>query len=336
MTEIQTFAEALEDSEPLGKRHLLLGNGFSRSKFEDKFAYKSLFALSNFPDDSKLPCVFDSQATTDFELVMRRLDETRDLLSVYLPSQSDSISETSDREKDVLRQTLISAITKNHPERPDEISSKEYEHCRKFLQYFLGTDGGHVFTLNYDLLLYWTLMRSSPMGKDGFRKLNSQLLWDGGSQDVHYLHGALHLFAEGEDVEKLTSATEENKKILDQVRDRITAERLPLFVTEGNSRHKHQRILNNPYLSNSYRCFGDVVGNEDNVLFVFGHSLSDQDDHILRRIVEGSFKHLFVSVVEADKPDVVKKANALANKRKGGSLCIHFYCAESANVWGEP
>ena len=335
MTKTLTFNQALEASQGCGQRHLLLGNGFSISRFP-LFNYKSLLKQSSFPDDSKLPCVFQSQDTTDFELVMRRLDETRDLLSVYLPSQSDSISETNDREKEVLRNTLISAITKNHPKRPDEISRKEYGHCRKFLQYFLGKDGGHVFTLNYDLLLYWTLMSSGPMGKDGFRKSNSQLLWVGGSQDVHYLHGALHLFEKEDAVEKIKYDT---KTLREQIKGRIQEGQFPLFVTEGDSNHKRKKIEARPYLEHSYQHFSNVVGKEDTVLFVFGHSLSDQDSHILERMIDGSFRHLFVGLFNGaggDADTVRSRAEKLKQQRKPNSpLCVQYYDAESANIWNK-
>ena len=348
MTKTLTFNQALEASQGCGQRHLLLGNGFSISRFP-LFKYKSLLKQSRFPGDSKLPCVFQSQDTTDFELVMRRLDETRDLLSVYLPSQSDSISETNDREKEVLRKTLISAITNNHPKRPDEISRKEYGHCRKFLQYFLGDssrssagdptttgDSGRVFTLNYDLLLYWTLMDEMPMGNDGFwNDSQSRLLWHGENQNVHYLHGALHLFEKDDTVEKIKYA---KQTLREQIKGRIQSGRFPLFVTEGDSSHKRKKIEACPYLDHSYQSFSDVVGKKESVLFVFGHSLSDQDSHILEQMINGSFRHVFVGLFNGaggDADIVRSRAEKLKQQRKNSPLCVQYYDAESANIWNK-
>ena len=350
MTNIQTFDQALANAGGLGQLHLLLGNGFSISRFPC-FKYESLLDKSNFPDGSKLSSVFESQKTTDFELVMRCLDETRDLLSIYFPSQSSSISKTNAEEKKVLRDTLISTVADNHPKRSGEIEDDQYASCRKFLKLFIGdenansqqqptTNGspGHIFTLNYDLLLYWALVKCEPRGNDGFLPNSNKLLWKGpnSEQGVHYLHGALHLFEKDDTVEKIKY---DIKTLREQIKGRIQAGHFPLFVTEGDSNHKRKKIEARPYLDHSYQRFSDVVGKEETVLFVFGHSLSDQDSHILEQMIDGSFRHLFVGLFNGaggDADTVRRRAEKLKQQRETDSpLRVQYYDAESANIWNK-
>ena len=53
----------------------------------------------------------------------------------------------------------------NHPPIPAEIPDEKFWACRRFLSHFIGGAGGQVYSLNYDLLLYWTLMHEDmPFG----------------------------------------------------------------------------------------------------------------------------------------------------------------------------
>jgi hypothetical protein len=72
MPAIISFEEALAKSE--GKKHLLLGNGFSRACRDDIFAYSALFQRADFSALSPTARnAFDSLGTTDFEIVMKAL-----------------------------------------------------------------------------------------------------------------------------------------------------------------------------------------------------------------------------------------------------------------------
>jgi hypothetical protein len=70
-----------------------------------------------------------------------------------------------------------------------------------------------------------------------------------------------------------------------------------------------------------------------------GHSLDDNDEHILSKIPKGKVEHLFVSIyrdsTSIDNKRIINKANAMKLKRKGKKgLEVTFYDAASANVWG--
>ena len=58
----------------------------------------------------------------------------------------------------IIKEVLVETVARNHPANPGALSNNELWACRKFLKPFLHDKDGHVFTLNYDLLLYWTLM----------------------------------------------------------------------------------------------------------------------------------------------------------------------------------
>ena len=67
-----TFAEAFERSAD-GKRHLLLGNGFSIALFPGRFRYGSLLAEADFSGSPELRASFERLTTTDFEVVIKAL-----------------------------------------------------------------------------------------------------------------------------------------------------------------------------------------------------------------------------------------------------------------------
>lgn len=123
--------------------------------------------------------------------------------------------------------------------------------------------------------------------------------------------------------------------LIDQVREALDQERYPLFVAEGESRQKLNRIQHHGYLSRALRSFGSIGGD----LFIYGHSLAPNDEHILQKIERGKVKRLFVSVYgEVTTPDnvrIVRRAMEIAERRDSRKpLEVNFYDAASAHVWG--
>src|SRR6266576_955338 len=64
------------------------------------------------------------------------------------------------------------------------------------------------------------------------------------------------------------------------------------FAAEGTSQSKKTKIMHSNYLSRGYRSLTKVGG----ALFLYGHSLAEKDEHILRLIQRGRSKHVFVSI----------------------------------------
>jgi hypothetical protein len=261
-----------------------------------------------------------------------------------------------------IKEILIETIAKNHPERPNSIEERKYKSCIKFLNNFIGDDGA-IYSLNYDLLLYWTLMYGlnekllNAEPNDGFGKdvefnddgipisVSDYVIWQGDSnahgQNIHYLHGALHVFEKDADIEKFTWINT-GKPLIDQIREALEEDRFPLFVAEGDSKKKLTRITHSGYLYHSYKSFSQRMKTGDKrstaCLFTFGVSFSANDEHIIKKIAKGKINHLFVSIYGSPNLEsnqrIIQDVESIKRKRSNNNLTISYYDAESADIWG--
>ncbi len=353
---LMTFAEAIEDSEKYSKRHLLLGNGFSIACRADIFHYGSLFAQADFTQVPEVEAVFGALGTQDFEQAIRSLENAARILPPYVAHGDEAIAKMLEH-ANALKEILVQTIAGNHPKVPPDIPDAKFWACRRFLSHFLaGPKAGQVFTLNYDLLLYWTLMHDDmPFGNpinlaknDGFGNDEDDpdadyVVWQGetGAHDarVHFLHGALHLFDSGAELKKYTWVRT-NVPLVDQARAAIAVDAYPLFVAEGTSAKKKAKIRHNAYLYQGFKQFTANIKVGTHCMFIFGHSLAENDDHILVRIGRGRFKKLYVGIfgdpLSDDNQRIMARAQELAAMRHASaSLEVAFYDAASANVWGD-
>ena len=339
MTTILSFQDALEVTGN-GRRHLLLGNGFSRACRNDLFAYDALFEKAKEQLSPTILGAFDALDTTDFERTMRALKQAQVLVKTYAPD-NHGLADSFHDDVESLRQILAKVIASNHPERMDEIPDERFRSCRIFLQHFKNT-----YTLNYDILLYWALMKDDVDelhldSDDGFRHSDDgpvdYVVWDfndSGRQNIFYMHGALHLFDGGHEVQKYTWSNT-GIALVDQILDALKSDRYPIYVSEGTSQSKLERIMHSGYLIRGYRSLSQIGGS----LFIFGHSLQANDGHVLRCIEESKVNKVFVSIFgDPNTPDnqrIINRAESFsANRSNPQSLSVLFYDAESANVWG--
>jgi hypothetical protein len=337
LSPVVTFDEAIASA--LDKPHLLLGNGFSRACRNDIFAYDSLFNRADFSNLSEFArSSFELLRTTDFEVVMRSLRSAALLTRAYR-SDLSQVAEEFDSAAAKLRDVLVGAIAGHHPEFPAEISTASYASCRRFLSNF-----HDVYTLNYDLLLYWALMQEEiepPVPHDdGFRTPEEgpaeYVSWEiekSNSQNVFYLHGALHIFDTPTELVKYTWCNT-GVRLIEQIRTALAENYYPLFVAEGESEQKYNRIRHSDYLSRCYRSFASL----QKCLFIYGHSLADNDEHILYALERGKVRSLFVSLYgdpeSTDNMRIRARAERIASlRRPNRSLNVQFYQAESARVW---
>lgn len=372
-----TFQEALGRSVD-SKRHLLIGNGFSISLFPDRFRYGSLLDEANFDDCLEAREAFNLLNTTDFEVVIKALRDAVALVPLY--AGNNDVSDRMSLHSETLKELLVRAIALRHPERPSDISEEQYRACRSFLSNFVGDsrdhreeDGrdlrGRIYTLNYDLLLYWTLLHdqvidwnaANPLASqldltealqhdDGFRAPEDDpgapyVTWEAegaaDAQNIHFLHGGLHLFDYGAELQKKCWERAGGVPLIDQVRAALTGNKFPLFVAEGDSESKLTRIRHSGYLQRSLKSFAGVCRSPGagTSLFVFGHSLASSDDHVLKFIEKGRLSNLFISlygdVDSAENRQIAQRADILASARPDRyALSIEFFNAESASVWG--
>lgn len=348
MPEILSFTDAIAaaSTEP----RLLLGNGFSIAWDYEAFSYGSLRQKADF---SRLHCdaetLFAQLETSDFEVVIERLRATDAIVRLYDPGSP--VAKQAAKDAEVLRDVLANALASNHPDTIGSITDSQYRSVRTFLSNF-----ECVYTLNYDLLLYWATMKDEddlevPKG-DGFREDPDDpdatwVTWDmaqSWSQEIHYIHGALHLFDAGSRLKKLTWIRT-GIALVDQIRGQLAERSYPLVVTEGTSTDKKDKILHSAYLSKAFRSFSALGGGHD--LFIYGHSLAESDEHILDAIVRGKIRRIFVSVYgdpdTAENKALIERAFLLAerradfvaetNRRTSKELYVAFYDARSARVW---
>jgi len=361
MADIITFEEALTEAEKYSNKHLLLGNGFSIAYRHDIFTYGSLLDEADFTSFPELRRVFDAMDTVDFEEVIRSLQSSAVILKQY--GENNELIEKLQSDAEQLKTILVHTIAGKHPEAPFNVTEEQYEKVRRFLANFIGEDKktGNVYTLNYDLLLYWAVMhdenseskeKNTPVFKnDGFGKEEGNesadyVVWHGETsahgQRIHYLHGALHLFDAGKELQKFTWINT-GKRLIEQSREAMDKNMFPLFVAEGSSDQKLEKIKHSGFLYHAYKSFARTMDNGKSCLFLYGHSLAPNDFHILTKIAHGKVPKVFISIYgdinsDANK-QIVQAANTLIEERKRLNekypLEVIYYDASSANVWSE-
>jgi hypothetical protein len=270
------------------QKHLLLGNGFSMAYDAEIFSYNALNRFIEEIDDDLLRKLFQIINTNNFELVMRQLDNFCQLAEEF--SSDKDLKDKIQKASDLLKTTLIDAVKKLHPEHVFQIPENKSESCAIFLNTFLQSEG-HIFTTNYDVLLYWVLMRNKDKissAVDGFGReaeegediYSADLEWgvNRGSQNIHYLHGALPLFDAGVSIVK--EEYDGQNLLLEKINKRIDQKEYPIFVTGGNGKDKLTHILHNPYLDFCY----DKLCNIEGSLITFGFNFGEYDEHIIEAI----------------------------------------------------
>lgn len=342
--EVLTFQEALSKANDFNTKNpeykgmnILLANGFSIACCKDIFSYKTLFEYSDFSEN--ISDVFRTFETFDFEKVIKKLNDTSKIVNIY--DSGNNIIQKLEIDANNIKDELVEVISKKHPEHQHKISDNKFCCAYKFLSNF-----EEIYTLNYDMLLYWTLMykeRSKDIiryfkipaidSMDGFGRLpeNEDLTWyKSKKQNIFYLHGALHLFDDGYDIIKAETSFEDN--LMDTIRDRLKNNQYPLIVAEGSYKEKLNKISHNKYLQNALDNLKFIQGN----LFIHGHSLDDNDKHILDTISSARYlKQIFISVYDPEKnfEDIQNKAYSHFVDGQRNPKNIFFYDAESANVW---
>lgn len=334
-----TFQEAIEDSKNATKRHLLLGNGFSIACRPNIFTYGKLIEQADFSKVSETAIrAFDALGTQDFERVIKALRDSAKVIAAY--GGSTALTAAMLEDANGLRELLVQTIAASHPAMPGDLTEAEYAACRAFLDHF-----DNVYTLNYDLLLYWVQMHTAegedPTSDDGFRSPEDDyespyVVWEPGQshdQNTWFLHGALHVFDSGVEIQKYTWKNT-GVRLIDQVREALSHDFFPLFVSEGTSAEKYEHIRHNDYLAKGFRSFSSIGG----ALFIFGHSLAENDDHYLRCIQRGKVSKLYVGLYGDPDSDqnrfIARRANELSNRRRRGRLEVSYFDASSAKVWG--
>ena len=336
-----SFSEAIKECGETNP-HLLLGNGFSISLFPNLFSYSSLLNEADFKNRECAKEVFEILKTSDFERVIKSLRDTASIIPTY-SSDNAELSKKIKDDSDFLKNLLVETITKNHPEKINEINEDKFNSCNRFLSHF-----NKIYTLNYDLLLYWSLLHQNNQNPikidDGFRNPDDEFgadyrIFDSPhSPTFWYLHGGLHIFDAKSDVRKYVWS-DTGKPIMNQVKEALDKEMYPLFVAEGSSDEKMEKISHSAYLSKALRSFEAICRIKKSEIFIFGHSLADNDKHILDKISKGNVQRVFIGLFRQSADEeydiqIVRNAEKLkAGRGEKNPLEIIYYDSKSANIW---
>lgn len=332
--------------------HLLLGNGFSIAYDPQIFSYTALFqeAERNGGISPVAKRFFEDKGTQDFELVLQKMTAARQALKILDFNQYEEQINDLDEEIRLLKNTLAEVLASLHPERPYHVEEDQFENTATFLKPY-----GHIYTTNYDLLLYWTLRQATTHlqgihhrpDDDGFRsrdlddEIKDYVVWDylkPTGQTIYYLHGALHLYRRSDGLRKLTWRRT-NRALIDQIRDQLDSDYYPLYVSEGTAAEKRKKIQSSDYLSRGVRSLASVGGS----LMVYGLSFSENDEHFMEAIVRSNIKRLGVSIYgdpdSSQNRQTIDAVNHLKVERERWSpredkqLEVAFYDASDVDIW---
>lgn len=314
------------------KINLLMGNGFSASYDANIFSYNKLANFIKEIGSINAKLLFDIFDTSNFELIMEQLEITLRISEKF--GANEDFIENVKASTEELKNSLIDAVSGLHPEQVFEMSESKSKNCKDFFKFFTRTKG-ELFTTNYDLLMYWVLMRNEDIKEfvsDGFGGNDFEgILWGNNkeSQNIHFLHGALQIFDNGIEIEKETY----NGKnyVLDNIKKRIKNNEYPVFVTSGNGDDKLKQIKHNSYLSFCYDKLCEVEGS----LITFGFRFGDSDDHIIQAINKATsdFKLFSIFIGYYSDEDREHLDKIIHKFKKNKNSKIYAYNTKDVNVW---
>ncbi len=324
-------------------RTLLLGNGFNISLLgAEGLSYSRLKDNVN-PSEFRIgESVKDALGVNanSFEVLIRVLEQNHYVSGLY---GADVENMSFDARK--LRTELARGVSELHPVQNKITDNNESGYCANLIKEF-----DNLFTLNYDILLYWVILKENleSVFKDGFGKPNfpdGPLVWMGReSQNVFYSHGALHLeerhYSNVEDSLKFEDSVYVRKiesswmNIIDQVVENIKEGRMPLTVVEGTSEQKIERIMSNPYLKNCLIQFTKLKG----VVYTYGWAAAEpEDSHLITALGESSVTKCFFGVLPGEDTVRIREAFAKINSRrtsyKKKKIELEFYDVTTVPMW---
>jgi hypothetical protein len=261
---------------------LLIGNGASLVVW-DKFKYGSLFNTARTSNTLhrlglKDLEIFKKFNTENFEEILDRLSTTETVNGIFGVGPSNVQGHYSN-----IQYALLEAVYHVHP--PDTVKERN-SHVFKVIRGVL-RNYDFVFSTNYDLLTYWSIMSQHNgrgfkdyfWNQGGFFNPENVLIRDNPTR-VLYLHGGIHLarLANGQTLKRC--CTWEDGSLQKSLWKPREDGAIPLFITEGTSRDKEKAINRSDYLTFAL----DKLKKYKNPLVVFGHSLGESDDHLASAI----------------------------------------------------
>ena len=263
-----------------------------------------------------------------------------------------------------LRTGIIEAVNNLQPSTIYEIEDTKRDKAAEKLSLF-----DKVFTVNYDLLLYWIIIHSNvhpSKGKywkkwvDGFAHQLSQNFVKGvqdvkvgrwlskyisKGQNVFFLHGAVHLFEDSQrdNIFKVKyrkpDKEKQGVKVLDQVNRLIENKYYPTFIAEGEYAQKRAEIYKCDYLKACFEALESLTGN----LVTFGWGITEPDLHIIDQLFKSDLSEIYVGIFKGDSDDGIFKQNMKCIADRIGTrvalapekdlLDVYFYKSDNLSFW---
>ncbi|EPY2324656.1 DUF4917 family protein [Escherichia coli] len=312
---------------------ILLGNGASIA-VSPVLDYGSLLAYAHRAGllTHDMNRLFQFFRTSDFEMILRLVWQASNVnRSLQIPDNRTHQAYLN------VRNCLIQAVRDIHPEY-EQVSDK----LPNMYQFLKGFDT--VLSLNYDLLIYWTMtygfdIQDGHLFKDCF-------LWNGIFDDawwrfrdtfrertktlVFYPHGSLALCRNVVEQEfKIHNAGE---GLLEAILEEWRSEQaVPLFVSEGTMQQKVSSIQNSYYLSTVYR---EVLTSQRPSLTILGWGLGEHDRHILKRMRGTGIQRVAVSVYRWNQVYCNHAYQVIQDDL--GPVRVDFFDSESPGCWVHP
>ncbi|MDO8379998.1 DUF4917 family protein [Phenylobacterium sp.] len=332
----QAIAETVDQT-----RYLLLGNGFSIAA-RGSFSYPSLFRRAG-PFSEPVSALFQDLETEDFERVLDALKPRVEDIAA-----PPSVRQEWKRQEDEVRAAFIQAVQRVHPDNAALMGRDECEQCiTSFLEHFVGRRRpfrkiGRIYTTNYDLLLYWVLARSgrrllcydshiSPVDDKRYG------LWEPEKPPgLVYLHGALHVYERPGGGQAMLRY-DGQRSLIAQAKGRLDRGSFPAIVSEGTSEAKAARIARSAYLKWGLKFLRSGLRDRGGVLFTYGHSLDDRDEHLLRHVGTGRIGAIYIGAfggLEAQEATIRRWMERWRDARGAGpGLRVYVYDTKTFSPW---
>lgn len=309
---------------------ILLGNGASIA-VSQRFDYTSLLERARqgglLTDDVNR--VFQFFETSDFEFILRVVWQASNV-NRSLRIQDDQTHQAYVN----IRDCLIQAVRDVHPD-----YNQVNDHLPSIYHFLKGFDT--VLSLNYDLLVYWTMTYGLNV-QDG-HQFKDCFLRNGAFDDawwrfrdrygektntlVFYPHGSLALCRNAMEQEfKIHSY---GSGLLEKILQKWCSEQVvPLFVSEGTAQQKIASIHNSYYLSTVYR---EVLTTQRSTLTLYGWGLGEHDWHLLKQMHGTGIQRVAVSVFRDDQSYCHYAYHVI--RCHLGRVDVDFFDSESPGCW---
>ncbi|HCT6673939.1 MAG TPA: DUF4917 family protein [Pseudomonas aeruginosa] len=321
--EIRRWEEIAGDFE---RGTVLVGNGASIA-IDRGFAYEALLQEARRRGllTAQVEDLFRSFTTNDFELALR--------LVWHATKVNSALQIPDDLTRQVyqdIRQALIETVRAVHPAHADVAT--RLPSMYRFLKRF-----STVLSLNYDLLVYWTMTYGLDVPDrhqfkdcfldgsfdDDWKRFRGRI-WEQTNTLVFYPHGNLALRRDVVDREG---------KIHDQGAGLLgailhawnTGSYIPLFVSEGTSAQKLSAIQNSYYLSTVYR---EVIPSLEGALTIFGWGMGEHDAHLLQRLAHANVARVACSVYQGNQQFCETASRTIRDRL--GEIDVVFFDSASA------